>query len=88
MAMRWMLIGLEWLALALLTTKLVGGAARLGGPDDPRRTGKIGVCQKCGWTGDYYDAPFKLRPPTYTRLFIDDLESYCPECGGVLETGA
>ena len=78
--MRWLMFGLGWLALALLTARLVGGAAKLGGPEDPRVEDRPAlICPKCGWTGDFGDAAFKI--------FVDDLESYCPECDGVLGLG-
>ena len=76
-----MLFGLGWLALAFVAMRLVGGAAKLGGPGDPRRgTDKPKwKCLQCDWAGDYGEAAFKI--------FVDDLEPYCPECGWFLDTG-
>lgn len=52
--MKWLLIGLNWLALALLTARVVGGAAKLGGPEDPRRriSKPCWVCPECGFSND------------------------------------
>lgn len=75
------MFGLGWLALALLTARVVGGAAKLGGPEDPCR--KISkpdwTCVQCGRIGNYGEEVL--------RIFVDDLEPYCPECGWFLNTG-
>lgn len=79
---RWALFGLGWLALVLLVARVVGGAARLGGSRDPRRENQerpTWICPKCKWRGEFGEAAFKM--------FVDDQEPYCPECGSVLGTG-
>lgn len=77
--MRWALFGLTWFALSLVAARVLGGAAKLGGPEDPRREKPTWICPKCGWTGDFGEAAFKI--------FINDQEPYCPECDAVLGTG-